>query len=161
MKADRLNLKRTLVTLSKRSEKCTFLQHHEIHAHLSVIGSTGVLERGTRAQGTPWTDCWRGKNYLWVHYYSLGRGLLDAEQVLVYLPYIDGTADVDKCMNKCVLKNADRKWFKFAKEEDIQSYIKQCPSITLLARNTLIENRDVITAGGQFPNIEYWKDSPL
>ena len=64
-------------------------------------------------------------------------------------PYIDGTANVDKCMNKCVSKSADRKRFKFAKEEDILSYIKQCPSITLLARNTLIENRDVITTGGQ------------
>ena len=73
-------------------------------------------------------------------------------------PYLSVSTNVDTCMNSCVLKNAKRKGRKYASEEEIQSYLKQCPSITLVARNTFLRNKDIITVGGRLPNVKYWKN---
>ena len=76
-------------------------------------------------------------------------------------PFYAVSGNVDKCMNSCVLKNAKRKGPKYASEEDIRSYIKQCPSITLNVKNTFLRAREVITAGGRFPDLEYWRKQPI
>ena len=71
-------------------------------------------------------------------------------------PYIRRKSNVDKCMNKCVLRNIGSSGRRFASEEDIRSYIKQCPSTTLMARNIMMEVKDFFTIGGSRPNLDYW-----